>query len=218
MLAKLIIDAPLRWKKMKVNKQDLLSQLNNAQNNFIFGIAALGLLVQEESLPVLEKRVCVMTETSFSFVSDVSQIREQFKDAQFPVNVFPLSTAANYIKVAGEEQMQGLQREFFSMLLRNLLKESFESIKNYCEGSNQFSLFQQQDWYQFARMTRNCLSHDFSVDYKKDKRILKLLPINWNGRSFTLDMDGKPLNTSFIGINFALKLYEEMKAFVENLL
>jgi hypothetical protein len=199
---------------MKVNKQDLLSQLNNAQNNFILGVAALGLLVQEESFSILEKRVCVLTETSFSFVRDVSQIREQFKDVQFPMKFapFPLIAAASYIKNADEGQIQKIQREFFAMLLRTLLKESFEAVKDYCKGSKQLSLFEQQDWYHFARIIRNCLSHNFLIEYSNRDKIS--LPA-WKGKSFTLNMDGKPLNMSFLGIDGALDLYKDMRRFVE---
>lgn len=206
--------APLTLKKPKVNKQDLLSQLNNAQNNFMLGVAALGLLVQEESISILEKRVCILTETSFLFVSDVSQVHEQFRDVQFPLKFapFPLIAAASYIKDADKGQIQAIQREFFSMLLRTLLKESFEATKDYCKSSKQLSLFEKQDWYHFARIIRNCLSHNFLVEYSNRDKIS--LPI-WKGKSFTLEMDGKPLNISFLGIDGALELCRDVSRFVE---
>ncbi|MBW4472339.1 MAG: hypothetical protein KME45_18335 [Stenomitos rutilans HA7619-LM2] len=200
----------------KVNKQELLSQLNNAQNNFMLGIAALGLLVQEESHSVMEKLVCIITETSFSFVNDVSQVRSQFHSNQFPIKFssFPLSVAANYIKIANKERIQEIQQEFFKMLLRSLLKESFEVIKEYCTNSNQLPLFRKQDWYHFARFVRNCLSHNFLIEYRDFDK--KLLPVSWKGRSFTLCMNGKPIDASFLTIDHALELYKDMRGFVEN--
>ncbi|NJK51786.1 MAG: hypothetical protein HC936_01500 [Leptolyngbyaceae cyanobacterium SU_3_3] len=159
-----------------MNKQELISQLNNIQNNFMLGLAALGLLLREDSFSVLESLLCVLTDSSISFISDTSQIHEQFKGVQFPLKVapYPLAEAAKYIKDSDKRQRENIQREFFMMLLEVLLKESFEVIKNYCQNSNKLHLFKQQDWYDFARIVRNCLSHNFLVEYKNNQEKKKI--------------------------------------------
>lgn len=100
-----------------MDRQELISQLNNAQNNFTLGIAALGLLIQEENNPILEQLVCVMTETSF-FFEERSKILNHFQNTQFPINVapFPLMDVAKYIREADAVQIQQIQTEFFAML------------------------------------------------------------------------------------------------------
>lgn len=199
-----------------MNKQELLSQLDNAQNNFMLGIAALGLLMQDENHPVLENLICILTNSSVSFVSSISEVQHQFKDAEFPVSVspFPLAEAAKYLKNADETQRQNIQKEFFKMLLRVHLRESFEVIKDYCEASNQANLFKQQDWYDYLRIVRNCFSHNFLIQYNnKDKQSL---PICWNGRSLTIQMDGQPLTASILGVDGMFELHKEMRSFVIN--
>jgi hypothetical protein len=183
----------------------------------MLGLAALGLLLREDSSSILEGLLCVLTDSSISFVSDTSQAYEQFKSVQFPlkINFYPLAEAAKYLTSSDKNQRENIQKEFFMMLLEVLLKESFEVIKDHCQNSNQLELFKRQDWYDFARVVRNCLSHNFLVEYrnKQDKR---KLPISWRGRSFTQDMDGKPLQISFFGIDGALELFIDMRTFVEN--
>ncbi len=98
------------------------------------------------------------------------------------------------------------------MLLRTLLKDSFEVVKNYCDISGCKTLFEKQDWYDFFRIVRNCFSHDLLIKYKNKRN----LPISWKGRNFTIDMDGMPLTTSFLGINGALELFGDMRKFVED--
>ena len=200
-----------------MNKQELISQLNSIQSNFMLGLAALGLLLREDSFSVLESLVCVLTDSSISFISDTSQIHEQFKGVQFPLKVapYPLAEAAKNIKDSDKKQREKIQRDFFMMLLEVLLKDSFEVIKDHCKNSNKLQLFKQQDWYNFARIVRNCLSHNHSVEYKNDQD-KRSLPISWKGRSFTQDMEGKPLKISFFGIDGALELFTDMRAFVEN--
>ena len=41
-----------------MTKAELLSQLENAKNNYILGLAALALFANEESYPILEKSSC----------------------------------------------------------------------------------------------------------------------------------------------------------------
>jgi hypothetical protein len=199
-----------------MNKQELISQLNIAQNNFILGIAALGLLIQERNYPTLEQLVCIMTETSF-FFEEVSKISNHFQNTQFPIKVapFPLSIAAKYIREADAAQIQQIQKEFFAMLLRVFIKESFEVIKDYCKNTNQETLLKQQKWYHFSRIIRNALSHNFVIELRDSEK--KLLPIVWRGRSITDVMNGQPLNTSLLSIEDALELYKEMRTFVDTL-
>lgn len=197
-----------------MDKQELISQLNNAKNNFFLGIAALGLLLQERSYPVLEQLACIMTEKSFSF-EDVSKIPHHFQNITFPNVPFPLSRVADYMREADIAHRQTIQTEFFLMLLRAFLKESFEVIKSYCKSTNQETNFKQQNWYQFARIIRNSLSHNFVIELRENDK--KLLPIVWRGRSITFAMHGKPLDTSLLGIDGALDLFNEMSIFVDTL-
>lgn len=168
-------------------KADLKSQLENAKNNYILGLAAITLFAAEEAYPLLEKSSCNFGPYSL-FFDQVANVLKKHEDKEIAV------------------------KEFLKMLLRSLVKESFELIKEYCEASNQKPALSKQQWYQFARMIRNCLSHNFKFEFSKyDKG---LLPVSWRGKAITAGMDGSFLLLSFFGYIEAWELFKEMNSFV----
>ncbi len=100
------------------------------------------------------------------------------------------------------------------MLMRSLIKESFELIKDYCNDSNQSTSFKAERWYQFARIIRNCLSHNFKFEFNAYDR--RLLPVTWKARTITLQMDGQHLELGFFGYVEAWELFQEFQEFVDN--
>ncbi len=172
-------------------KQELLSQLENAKNNYILGLAALSLFASEEIYFVLKKSFCSFGPYSLSF--------EQ---------------VANLLKNPNNRDIAA--KEFIKMLLRALIKESFELIKDYCDDSKQISVFVDQTFYQFARMIRNSLSHNFRFEFNKyDKTFL---PVTWKGRTITIAMDRSYLELSFFGYVETWELFAELQSFAQNTL
>ena len=174
-----------------MTKHELLSQLENAKNNYILGLAALALFATEESYPVIEKSSCSFGSYSLSF-----------------------DQVANLLKKREDKEIA--LKEFTKMLLRALVKESFELIKDYCDVSKQTSSFTSQLWYQFARMIRNCLSHNFRFEFRSHDKAL--LPVSWKGKTITREMDGSYLELSFFGYIEAWELFTEMSYFAERAL
>ena len=174
-----------------MTKDELLSQLENAKNNYILGLAARALFASEESYPILERSSCNFGTYTFTFAQVAGLLRVP-KDRDPALN------------------------EFIKMLIRALVKESFEIIKNYCDASSQSSSFTGQPWYQFARMMRNCLSHNFRFEFRKYD--MSLLPVKWKDCNLTSAMDGTYLELSTFGYGEAWELFTEMKSFAENIL
>ena len=172
-------------------KQELLSQLENAKNNYILGLASLSLFAEAETYPILEKSHCTFGPYSISFCQ-----------------------VANLLKIPNDRDIA--TKEFMKMLLRALIKETFELIKNYCDDSKQVSMFTFQPFYQFARMIRNCLSHNFRFEFNKYDKTL--LPVNWKGRNITATMDRSYLELTFFGYVETWELFAEMLAFVKDIL
>ncbi len=170
-------------------KQELLSQLENAKYNYLLGLAALSLFASAETYPILEKAHCNFGSYSISF-----------------------DQVTNLLRVQNDRDIAA--KEFMKMLLRALIKETFELIKNYCADSKQASAFAAQPFYQFARMIRNCLSHNFRFEFNKYDKTL--LPINWKGRNITASMVGGYLDLSFFGYVETWELFAEMQAFVRD--
>ena len=101
--------------------------------------------------------------------------------------------------------------EFMKMLLRALVKETFELIKNYCRISSQRDVFETQPFYSSARLIGNGLSHDLKLVITKKDR--ELLPVHWKKKTITEAMNGNQLELSFFGYEEAWELFQEIQAF-----
>jgi len=172
-----------------MDKKGLISQLENAKNNYILGLAAISLFAENQSHNHLEK-----------------------SSATFGKYKVPFGKVANLLRSAKDRDIA--IKEFIKSQLRTLIKESFELIKNYCKITRQDSKFENESWYQFARIIRNCLSHNFYFEFRNYDK--SLLPLSWRGLTITLAMDGKPLKLKFFGYVQTWELFQEFQNFVLN--
>ena len=170
-----------------MNKQELLSQLENAKNNYILTLASCSLFSNEKAYPILEESVCEFGRFNINF-KQVADMMKKEGDR---------NTACN---------------EFVKGGMRNFIKETFELINGYCKETNQD--FSQWKNHLFAKTLRNTLSHNFKIKIKDPKELCKL-PLSWNGRTITPEMNNSFLDLSFFGYAEAWELYTEMKSFVE---
>lgn len=172
-----------------MTKKELLSQLENAKNNYILGLAAISLFSNEKVYHVLEE-----SHASFgTYTVEFKQVKNLL-----------MKPADRDIAV----------KEFLTSQIRALIKESFELIKNYCDETKQDSKVKAEPWYQFARMIRNCLSHNFKFEFRAyDKG---LLPVSWKSRTIDVLMDGTYLELKFFGYIETWELFYEYQTFVDN--
>lgn len=172
-----------------MTKKKLMSQLENAKNNYILGLAAISLFSNEKVSPVLEN-----------------------SHAKFGTYTVEFKQVKNLLSKPTDREIA--VKEFLTSQIRALIKESFELIKNYCNETNQDSKFKTEPWYQFARIIRNCLSHNFKFEFRRYDKTL--LPITWKSRSIDASMDGKYLELKFFGYIETWELFMEYQKFVEN--
>jgi hypothetical protein len=83
--------------QVKNLKQELLSQLENAKNNYVLGLAALSLFASAETYPILEKSHCSFGPYSISF-----------------------DQVTNLLRIQNDRDIAA--KEFIKMLLRALIK------------------------------------------------------------------------------------------------
>ncbi len=174
-----------------MNKSELLSQLENAKNNFILVLASTSLFSNEKIYPILEESNCKFGTYSIQF----KQVAEMMKK---------------------ENDRNIACKEFINMGLRILIKETFELIKDYSRETQQKQIFESQQWFQFARIIRNCLSHNFKFQFNNHDK--SLLPISWKNRTIDISLANTHLQLSFFGYVEAWELFDEMNLFVKNAL
>ena len=171
-----------------MTKPELISQLENAKNNYILGLAGISLFGSPEAYPILEKNHAVFGTYTVDFAQVVGLLR-----------------------IAGDREIA--IKEFLTSQIRLLIKESFELIKDYCDSTSQIALFKAEPWYQFARMIRNCLSHNFRFEFNKYDNVL--LPVSWKARTITSAMEGQHLKLAFFGYVETWELFREYQYFVQ---
>ena len=170
-------------------KPTLLSQLENAKNNFVLGLAAISLFANPEAFPLLEK-----------------------SHVEFGKYKVPFKQVSNLLATKADREIA--IKEFARSQLRALIKESFELIKDYCGNTDQSRKFEAEPWYQFARLMRNCLSHSGRFEFSRyDKG---KLPITWETRTIDAALDRQSLKLNFFGWIQAWELFEEFEDFVNN--
>jgi hypothetical protein len=172
---------------VNMTKKELMSQLENAKNNYILGLASISLFSNEKVYPVLDE-----------------------SHAKFGIYTVEFKQVKNLLIKPADRQVA--VKEFLTSQIRALIKESFELIKNYCDETNQDSKFKAKSWYQFARIIRNCLSHNFKFEFRKYDTAL--LPVTWKSRTINASMDGKHLELKFFGYVETWELFMEYQIFV----
>lgn len=172
-----------------MTKLELISQLENAKNNYILGLAGISLFASPEAYPILEKNYAAFGIYTVEFGQVVLLLRSA-EDREIAI------------------------KEFLTSQIRALIKESFELINDYCAGTGQAARFKAEPWYQFARMIRNCLSHNFKFAFNNYDN--GLLPVSWRARTITSAMDGQHLKLDFFGYVETWELFRDYQSFVQD--
>ncbi len=173
----------------QINKEDLVSQLEHTKNNYIMGMAAFTIFSSGDAQGLLMKHNMAFGDYTISF-KQVAKLLENERDRGIALG------------------------EFIKMLMRTLIKESFEHIKDYCEGTEQYAGFKGEEWYEFGRMIRNFLSHNCRFEFNKYD--LERLPISWKGREITAELNGQSPDLNFFGYTETWELFCEFEDFVNN--
>lgn len=152
---------------METSKKILRGLLQTIKNNYALVQAGIMFLIQPDAPEKFDEYYSVIDENP---------------EAQF-----------GYIKYIyqNDELLKHATNELRKTVLRSCIKELFEVLKSECETEEQKKALRIAPWYQFLRIIRNSLSHDFCLrfnDYDKQK-----LPVAWSGLTLTQEMDGAKL-------------------------
>lgn len=173
----------------KLTKVELLSQLENVKNNYIIGLASVSVLSESFAVNHLRQSHC----TFGAYVVDFRQV-------------------AALLESRPDREMA--LKEFTTMLIRGLLKESFETVRAYAKSNRQSAKLRAQPWFQFFRLIRNCVSHNFHFEFSDDD--MKLLPVSWRGVTIAKNLHGKPLEIAFLGYDGMWDLFSELVSFAND--
>lgn len=125
-----------------MNKRLIRDQLQTIKNNYAIAQAGIALLVR----PGARK--------------EITQIFSIF-------SAHPEMHAIRYIDYIymSDELLKLATNEFRKAVLRNCLKELFETTKLYGKQTHQEDVIRAAPWFQFLRMIRDSLSHDMKLRF-----------------------------------------------------
>ena len=172
-----------------MTKNELVNKLTHTKNNYILGLAAYSLFDSGRSYPLLQTHLAAFGQYVVTF-DQVAVLLQNKKDRTIAL------------------------KEFGKMLMRTFIKDSFEQIKDYCEDTGQYAAFKSQDWYEFARIIRNFLSHNCIFEFNKYDR--ERLPITWKEITITETMHGQSLDLSIFNYVQTWELFLQFEDFVQN--
>lgn len=176
-----------------MNKEYVLGLLRTAFNNYMVGCLGGYLIKNSDS----KKIPCNM-----------ELINLRFPEVKVLINLEPMKTI-----LMSKEKKEKLLTEHIKSILRSFIKDSFESVKLYTKETKQFSLLKKASWYEFSRVIRNNLSHDFMFRFNKSDK--KLLPVRWRDVEITIDLDNQPLPVQVMNEAYAKLLYDDIFQYVE---
>lgn len=168
----------------RTDKDFLMNQLERTLQNFGLSMVGLTLLESDDTYSLIRSGKAVFGNLEFGY-------------SQF-MPILENTTERNISLL-----------ELLKQHLRTFLKESFEHIKTYVNLTNQFELMRTANWYQFARIMRNSLSHTVFIQIKP--RDLSLLPVTWNNITVDSAMNNTELYLDFFKPEDLFKLCIEMK-------
>lgn len=112
--------------------------------------------------------------------------------------------------------------DFILNQLHALIRAPFELLSGYCTDYDKqeptrglTKELHGTDWYEFARVVRNAVSHNFRFHFSKHDR--RRLPIMWHGIMLTEELDGKAVTYEVFWHRPGYELFLEMRAFAEML-
>lgn len=100
-----------------------------------------------------------------------------------------------------------------SWLEATMIAMCFEIVCEYASSTGHWENVKVLGWHRFARLIRNCVSHNFLLHLPKGVTC----PVAWRDLTITEEMIGKPLaRTSFLTQEHAFLLLDDMHSSIES--
>lgn len=176
-----------------MTKDELLNGLNNVLNSFLYGLLCSRLIPPDK----------------WHSVSTSAMLFEG-KDIDIKIALGPLSQ-----RLTDPSLRERFLRNYENTLLRVPLRESHELILLYCEETNQFPIYRDEHWFQFARIMRNVVSHKqggLLTKWPEDLKKKGICNASWRSRTLDTTMIGSAIS---FNPNEALQMQSDQAEFVK---
>ncbi|MDR6904070.1 hypothetical protein [Rhizobium miluonense] len=189
---------------MTRDKNWALDQLRHQRNAFLLTLASLALLHGDQLQSLSDRKVVLKGDGMILDPDDSDRTGERFEfEFQHIVDASVNDTTNFDVDL----------RELFKFARRNLVKEGFEVVKAFATVSGISEELEKEDWYPFAYVVRNAISHNMLWEFQKKAK--KMLPITWKGVTIAISNEGQELSESVLSPWRSIELIFAMRGFVE---
>jgi hypothetical protein len=183
--------------------ESLEGRLAAVSTAYLMGIAAVDLLANPAARSMLAGRHATFGPGGLSFA------------AEFDANALSVSLDQVAHLLATPKNLEESLKQFCVVLLRDLVTIGFQLLEERSKAVGVMKELRATSFYQFARVIRNCVSHNFRIEYSNFDR--SLMPLSWRGLALTRAMDGGPLPLEFFGWGHAWTLHMDYVAYARAL-
>ena len=176
-----------------MNKEYVLGLLRTTWNNYMVGCLAGYFITQIDP---------------FNLTETIEMRNRNVPEVYVILDLKPMKALLQFPKKKSK-----LLNEHIKSILRSFVKDMFEIAKLYAKETEQFNKMKKANWYNFTRIIRNCLAHDFRLKFGNHDK--KALPVKWRDKEITLAMNNQPLNVKILNEAVAVELYSEIFTYVE---
>jgi hypothetical protein len=153
-------------------RTELAGRLMTVQNNYVLGLAALSMFATPEAIATLRNsRATMETAVGTAFAVEFDQV---------------------WVSLSNPSTRDESTKAFLVMSMCTLIKDSYELTRHHAKKAGFFRSLQDQPWYHFCRIIRNCIAHNYLIEFSE--KDLTLLPISWRGRTITAAMNNTELS------------------------
>ena len=189
-----------------MNKHDAQIQL---KHNFTTAMLTLGAIevLNSDSILTLENKSVLIKEEKIIF--NPNPLDFNAWKYHFDFN----QVIANYQNDREKHVVSVM--ELYKSMRRALIKESYEVLKSYAKKTNQSLKLEQANWYRFATIIRNAITHDFHFEFSKYD--LNAMPLTWKNVMIDCSLKGNPISDEQLPHGVSFDLHMEMNDFLNQM-
>jgi hypothetical protein len=105
--------------------------------------------------------------------------------------------------------------------VKDAITQTYEVLREYCEATNQLVDMKSQPWYHFARLVRNSMSHDYTLNFRMRRgEVLRDQSLQFSDRCLVLkaSQEGQELDLDLFPFQYAFELVDMMRRFAADVI
>lgn len=158
------------------------------------------------------KRIPLMISLVYTKIPK-ERLLESLQKSTLTINNDKVDFSTLVTSLSKDSQYETIIDHMVNLAIKNAVTDYFESIRKYCERTQQSTIFQNQQWHNYAKLIRNGLSHDYVWDFSRQPE--SIFPVTYKQITINHDLDSTLLKKNQMPLSVIWVLLEEMENFVK---